>query len=408
MATTTKARPQTNGSSGTAAATKKRLSELEARMDALSRSQAVIEFELDGTIIDANENFLSVVGYAHDEIVGKHHSMFVSADEARSEAYEDFWTALRAGEFQGGEFCRVAKDGSEVWIQATYNPLLDDKGQPYKIVKYASDCTERVQRAQQAAQLRSMVEQAPINMMMVDRDLTLTYMNKRSTETLRSLQHLLPVQVDDMIGHSIDAFHKNPAHQQALLGDAANLPHSAIISLGDEALDLLVSAIYDDDGAYVGSMANWEVTTEKLEQEREAARLRSMVEQAPINMMLVDLDRTLLYINKRSEETLKSIEHLLPMPVDDMIGQSIDAFHKNPAHQEAILSDASNLPHTAIIQLAEEELDLMVSPVFDNNGQYIAAMARSSPRNATRPTSPRSSPRSSKQPPTATSPRRSS
>ena len=374
MATTTKAQSQ-NGSSGTAAANKKRLTELEARMDALSRSQAMIEFEPDGTIVFANENFCAALGYELDEIVGKHHSIFVKADEARSAEYEDFWAALRSGQFSGGEYCRVTKSGEEIWIQATYNPLLDADGNTFKVVKYASDCTDRVRASQEAGRLRSMVEQAPINMMMVDTDLNLTYMNKKSSDTLRTLQHLLPVAVDDMIGQSIDIFHKNPAHQRGMLADPSNLPHSAIIRLGDEELDLLVSAIYDDAGTYTGTMATWEVVTEKLEQERESARLRSMIEQAPINMMMVDTDRTLLYMNKKSTDTLKAIQHLLPIPVDEMVGQSIDIFHKNPAHQEQLLADDSNLPHQAIIQLGDEELDLLVSAVYGKGGDYEGSMA---------------------------------
>ena len=109
-------------------------------LDALSKSQAVIEFNMDGTIITANENFLGALGYTLDEIRGRHHRLFVTESERDGNAYRAFWEALNRGTFQAGEFKRVGKDGNEVWIQASYNPLLRN-GKPYKIVKFASDIT---------------------------------------------------------------------------------------------------------------------------------------------------------------------------------------------------------------------------------------------------------------------------
>ena len=117
--------------------------ELSAKLEALSKSQAVIEFNLDGTIITANPNFLSGLGYRLDEIQGKHHSMFVDPELRDSAEYREFWDALRRGEYQAKEFRRIAKGGRAIWIQASYNPLLDGSGKPFKIVKFASDITEQ-------------------------------------------------------------------------------------------------------------------------------------------------------------------------------------------------------------------------------------------------------------------------
>ena len=117
--------------------------ELSAKLDALSKSQAVIEFNLDGTIITANQNFLGAMGYRLDEIQGKHHSVFVDPEFRESAEYKEFWEALRRGEFQSREFQRVAKGGRSIWIQASYNPLLDGHGKPFKVVKFASDITEQ-------------------------------------------------------------------------------------------------------------------------------------------------------------------------------------------------------------------------------------------------------------------------
>ncbi|MBN9000871.1 MAG: PAS domain-containing protein, partial [Rhizobiales bacterium] len=119
----------------------RRPNDLASKFAALDKSQAIIEFDPEGTILAANENFLSVIGYRLDEIRGKHHSMFVDPAERDSGVYREFWAALKRGEFQSREFKRIAKGGREIWIQASYNPLLNGKGKPFKVVKFATDIT---------------------------------------------------------------------------------------------------------------------------------------------------------------------------------------------------------------------------------------------------------------------------
>ncbi|MDX2205112.1 MAG: methyl-accepting chemotaxis protein [Hyphomicrobiaceae bacterium] len=125
---------------------KERLQNIDygAQITALSRSQAVISFSPDGTILSANASFLSVMGYTEQEIVGRHHSIFAEAEYAKSAAYKEFWTNLRAGAYQAGEFRRVGKGGKEVWIQGSYNPILNEHGKVAKVVKFAVDVTARV------------------------------------------------------------------------------------------------------------------------------------------------------------------------------------------------------------------------------------------------------------------------
>src|SRR3954464_4568762 len=114
-----------------------------AQAMAISKSQAVIEFNMDGTIITANKNFLAAMGYGLEEIQGKHHQMFAPPELRGSEAYKAFWANLNRGEFQAGEYKRVGKGGREVWIQASYNPILDDAGRPVKVIKFATDITAK-------------------------------------------------------------------------------------------------------------------------------------------------------------------------------------------------------------------------------------------------------------------------
>jgi len=118
----------------------------KAKLGALDKSQAMIEFQPDGTILNANENFLKVMGYRHADIVGKHHAIFVDPVEAKNSAYRHFWDQLGNGEHHIGEFRRIARDGREVWIQGTYNPVIGADGRVVKVIKFASDITEETQK----------------------------------------------------------------------------------------------------------------------------------------------------------------------------------------------------------------------------------------------------------------------
>ena len=367
----------TQGSAGVMDAptvNKKDLSELNSMYEALNKQQAIIEFTLDGTILDANDNFLSTLGYTLDEIKGKHHRMFADPEYAASPEYQAFWAKLGRGESEAGTYRRLGKGGKEVWIQASYNALLDSSGRPFKVVKFASDVTEVKRAAIRAERVSNMMENAPINVLFADKDLRIKYANPASVTTLKTIEQHLPCKVEDLVGQNIDIFHKNPSHQRNLLKDPKNLPHRANINVGPEVLDLLVSAIYDSAGTYLGPMVTWEVVTEKLKTETEMARVMSMMENTPTNVLYADLDLRIQYCNPSSTKTLKTLEQYLPCKVEDLIGQNIDIFHKNPSHQRNLLKDPKNLPHRANINVGPEVLDLLVSAIYDNKQNYLGPM----------------------------------
>ncbi|MDR3464304.1 MAG: PAS domain-containing methyl-accepting chemotaxis protein [Xanthobacteraceae bacterium] len=137
---------------------KLRNADLAGQIAAIGKSQAVIEFGMDGTVLTANDNFLHALGYSLGEIKGKHHSMFVAPAERDGAGYRAFWAALNRGEYQAGEYLRIGKGGREVWIQASYNPILDLNGKPFKVVKYATDTTRQVIARKQSEHVRGMME----------------------------------------------------------------------------------------------------------------------------------------------------------------------------------------------------------------------------------------------------------
>jgi methyl-accepting chemotaxis protein len=137
---------------------KLRTADLAGQIAAIGKSQAVIEFKMDGSVLTANENFLKALGYSLGEIQGKQHSMFVDAADRDSVAYREFWANLNAGRYQAGEFKRIGKGGREVWIQASYNPILDLNGKPFKVVKYATDTTAQVIARMKSDNVRGMMD----------------------------------------------------------------------------------------------------------------------------------------------------------------------------------------------------------------------------------------------------------
>uniref|UniRef100_UPI00105ECF91 methyl-accepting chemotaxis protein n=1 Tax=Cognatilysobacter segetis TaxID=2492394 RepID=UPI00105ECF91 len=139
-------------------AQRNRNADFESQLRAIHQVQAVIEFDLEGNILEANDNFLRAVGHARDEVVGRHHSMFVVPAERESAAYRAFWARLGSGEADTGQYERRGKGGRAVWLQASYNPILDGAGRPYKVVKYATDVTAQVELANALKALVAKVE----------------------------------------------------------------------------------------------------------------------------------------------------------------------------------------------------------------------------------------------------------
>ncbi len=231
-----------------------------AVFEAVTQSFAVIQFTPDGIIQNANDLFLEAMGYRLDEIVGQHHSMFCDESLTKSPAYKQFWDKLARGNPQVGEFKRVNKAGDEIFLNASYFPYKGESGKTEIVVKVAQDITE----VKRFAMMKQMIDLAPINMMLADPEGQLIYMNESSKKTLKSLESYLPDKVDNLIGQSIDIFHKRPEHQRAIIANPRNLPHQAVIEVGPEKLDLLVSPITDSNGSYIGPMVSWDVITDKV------------------------------------------------------------------------------------------------------------------------------------------------
>lgn len=230
-------------------------------VEAINKSSAVIEFMPDGTIIQANNNFLQAMGYTLEEIKGKHHSMFCDKSYVASPAYQQFWSDLNHNKAQAGEFLRHGKGGKEIWINATYNPIADLKGKVVRVVKTASDITEAKLESMMAARLKLALDTCTSNVMMADANYNIIYVNSALKDFLtgseKEIQKDLPrFSVAGLIGQNIDIFHKNPAHQRNML-EGLKMPTKTSIQVGGKSYNLVAAPIFGKNGERLGTVVEW-------------------------------------------------------------------------------------------------------------------------------------------------------
>ncbi len=235
------------------------------------------------------------------------------------------------------------------------------------------------QAASAFQRLQSVVNGLGTNVLIADADRVLVYMNPRSEETLRSVEDIvqkeLGLSVDELLNGSIDRFHGSRTKEIAkTLANPKNFPVKTDIRLGPLTLQLEVNGVFDDQGEYIGTVVNWEEVSEARKAQFESAKMNAMIENAPINMILADKDLNITYVNPATVKNLTPLSHLLPVPMNRVVGSNVDIFHKNPSVQRGILANHKSFPHTAHIKLADQTLDLLVSAIYDNAGEYLGPM----------------------------------
>ncbi|NOY29744.1 MAG: PAS domain S-box protein [Planctomycetes bacterium] len=337
-----------------------KLQDLQGQVDAISKSQAVIEFNMDGTIITANDNFLTTLGYTLDEIQGQHHRMFAEPKFAESAEYKQFWEALNRGEYQAGEFKRIGKGGKEIWIQASYNPIFDSKGKPFKVVKYATDTTQEVKEARESFKMRMVVEKSEGAIMMIDRDFIITYANEMTVEMLGKYADTFRTvwpsfDPNKVMGACIDQFHKNPQHQRQMLSDPSILPYKTDIQVGPLTFALLVSAQYDMENNYSGNTLEWKDVTEIRKRAASDMKIAEFQAQEVENVSQVlnlaaEGDLTQVYEVGESDEDTQEVHNTfseIAKAVNSMCGNLREVISGVAKNAETLNSTSSDLSTTA-------------------------------------------------------------
>jgi methyl-accepting chemotaxis protein len=222
-------------------------------------------------------------------------------------------------------------------------------------------------------QFFGMVDLAPLTKFFVSMAGTVTYLNKKGYDVFRTLESELGFDPEEFVDGPVSRlFTAIPELQKALKGLVSQ--KTVRLRLGAESIDAYLIPVTDHQGKRIGVFQGWDVVTNRLAADAEKAKSRSMLESLPINVIVANRDFDIVYINPASIRTLKSIERLLPVPVEKILGQKIDIFHKQPEHQRKLLSDPKNLPHRAKIKLGEEVLDLLVSALYDEQRNYLGPM----------------------------------
>ncbi|NKF21714.1 methyl-accepting chemotaxis protein [Solimonas marina] len=306
-------------------AQKAKAADYEGQLAAIDKAQAVIEFTLDGHIVQANENFLKTLGYRLDEIRGQHHSMFVTAAERDSETYRHFWEKLGRGEYDAGRYRRVGKEGREVWIQASYNPILDASGRPMKVVKYASDITAEVEAA---ARLQQVVE---------------------ATQTVV------------VAARGGDLTQRLPTDGQS----------GTVLSLCET-----INALLDDVKATRDRDLERAAADKKLADEN--LRIRNALDNVNTNVMIANNDRQIIYLNQSIVQMLGKAEaeirsDLPSFDVRKLLGGSIDQFHRAPEHQQRMLASLRDT-HRAQIKVGGRTFALTVNPIINADGERLGSV----------------------------------
>jgi len=286
---------------------------------------------------------------------------------------------LRPGEKRKGEI----RPGEFVFEHET-RLLTDASGNKLGYVVQWHDVTERRRQQEEAFKLQRAVDCAQTAMMMIDRDFNILYANDSTKKLLSehemTLRSLYPgFSVEKVIGTCIDMFHKNPAHQRRLLDDVRNLPFETDIQVGPLTFHILAGAMLDLDGNYIGNTLEWSDVTELRAKELEVARLKSAVDGAATNLMLCDTDLNITYLNPAVKGMLANRQSTLRQKfpgfdANNLIGQCIDQYHVNPAHQRSLLADVSRLPARSELKVADLEFEVNATAILSPEGEWMGNM----------------------------------
>lgn len=342
---------------------KQRQIDLQGQISAINQTQGVIQFDMDGKVLDVNQNILNLTGYKREEIVGKHHSIFVSERFKNSQEYKDFWSKLNRGEADVGVYHRYDKQGKDIYLQASYNPIIGLDGKPEKVVKFATDITKAVladkeqkAKAREASMIKQALESSSNNLMVADNDGVITYMNPTTLSLMReaadTFRAIFPsFDPDKLIGQNFDLFHKSPAHQRNLLASLKG-QHIAELPIGQMFFRLTANPLIDEQGERIGSVVEWVNLTEEKRLENE---MKSVVENAVDGDLSTRLDAT--RAKGSAVKTMEAINQLLDTFSDILLrvreaGETINtAAHEISSGNNDLSSrteqQASNLEETA-------------------------------------------------------------
>ncbi len=361
--------------------TKEAMSSIDssAQMEAISKIQGVIEFDLQGNILAVNDNFAKVTGYTKQEIIGNHHSMFIDSSTRTSPEYKAFWAKLASGEADEGVYRQFGKGGNAVWLQASYNPIIGADGKPFKVVKYATDITEAKNKAADFSGQIAAINKA---MGVIEFDL-----KGNVLAVNENFAKITGYSEKEIVGNHhnmfVDATHQSNAEYKALWeklarGEADQGQYDRVGKGGKFVrLEASYNPIFNPDGQpfKVLKLAT-DITEQYLKAKKaqedaiEATSIKNTLDSASTNMMMADNDGIIRYMNaataKLMQDSAATFKRVLPsFDPNKLIGQNFDVFHKSPAHQRNLLASLKG-PYENIIPVDNMFFKLKASPIVMN------------------------------------------
>jgi methyl-accepting chemotaxis protein len=245
----------------------------EGQINAIAKVQGVIECSPAGEITNANDIFLQLMGYKLEDVRGKNYAMLVDAEVRDNANYQSFWSALQKGESRQGEYRKKARDGREIWVQGVYNPILDADGKPSKIVAYLSDITQQRQEALLNAAFRGALNKLDANVMAVDSELKIIFVNPAAAQMLSRAQEALrrdlpAFDAKMLLGASLETLTREPS---ALRGEIERLTDTATRQeiIGGRTMKTIMSPMKDESGRRLGTVLEWFDRTQEVATEAE-------------------------------------------------------------------------------------------------------------------------------------------
>ena len=346
----------------------------QGQIEAISKSQAVIEFHPDGTIITANDNFLSAMGYSLSEIQGQHHEIFVEEGYRNSQEYREFWLKLKQGEYESGEFKRFAKDGSEVWINASYNPIFDLNGKPFKVVKYASDITQqKLQTANYEGQINAISKSQAVIEFDMGGNILHANENFLATtgyrlEEIKGKHHAIFMPPEDRNSAEYRNFWESLNRGEFSQGEFRRVSKSG----EDVWIQATYNPIFDMNGKPFKVVKFASNITDEVQKRDEFVKLSLVSNETDNSVIITDSSGHIEYVNpgftKLTGYTFDEVEGKRPGDVLQgeetdsearrQIREKLDA--KQPFYEEILNYDKSGNSYW---------ISLAVNPVFDSNGE---------------------------------------
>jgi methyl-accepting chemotaxis protein len=362
--------------------------DLAGQVAAIRRSQAVIELELDGTILWANENYLRVFGYSLEEVRGQHHRMFVPPAERDGAAYRAFWEKLQGGEPQSGRQRRFHKEGRVVWIRASYNPIANARGRLVKVVAVAQDITETIRKSTEyEGELKAVSNAQAVIEFTTDGTILTANENFLKAvgyelEEIRGKHHEMLLDPAQRNSAEFRSFWARLARGE---GDAGQ--YRRVGKGGREVwLQSTYNPIRDMDGKPFKVVEYSTDITGQVRQSALNAAFKGALDNLSSNVMVVDTDLSIIYVNNAMRAMMSGAQadfrrDLPSFDASRLLGASLDSFHRNPAHQRNLLAGLDRT-FASQITIGGRILHISVNPMVDADGKRLGSVLEWADRTA--------------------------